>query len=407
MALDARVRRHTTALAAAGHEVTAVGLLSDDSAAPPEMPLVPGITYAWGDRRPRVPFQGTWGWLTSGLSQRVSWGLWRRGLRHDRIAFRLVAPSFAVLLREAAKYEADIYYANDLNTLPIALALCRRRNTRLIYDAHEIYQEETNTIPPALKEAIRHVERAGAARAGAWITVSNAIATYLASSYDLPPPAVVRNLPEAVADLEPSAVPDSGPLRVLYHSANLALQGRQLQDLVDAVSGLNGQVTLTLRGNLTSRRAEELRAYLSEKLAPAQWTLMPPTNYQDLIREGSRHDIGVVLNSDRNLNERLTLPNKIFEYMMSGLAVLAYRTPSVAEVIESGPFGVVTPTNTVDGLRNGLRTLTENRSELSRTKQRCRRAALETYNWSRERTKLVELVTRLTTGLDAPRPSPR
>ena len=70
----------------------------------------------------------------------------------------------------AAAPPADIYHANDMDTLPAALAAQRRRGGRIVYDSHEIYLESRlNARQPAwLRLLMRRWERRMAGRAVPW-----------------------------------------------------------------------------------------------------------------------------------------------------------------------------------------------------------------------------------------------
>src|SRR5262245_23054265 len=247
MAFDTRVKRHALALAEAGHEVTSIGVLNRQDREAPRLSTPAGLRYDWADRRPRSFGHGRVSWLTSNVLHRGCVNAWRWGLRARSVAYRIAAPAYDPLLRAARRYDADVYYANDANTLPVALAVAKRTGGKLIYDAHEFYLHEVEQLDRVIADSIKYVEGQGLRSAAAWITVSPLIGEELAKIYGCAPPVVVRNLPDIISDVEVGPVPDHGqPLRILYHSANLALQGRHLKDLIDAGSELGRDVCLTL-----------------------------------------------------------------------------------------------------------------------------------------------------------------
>src|SRR6202030_3168996 len=95
--------------------------------------------------------------------------------RELRGLFRLVrlALMTARLVRAARRAGPfDVVHGNDLETLPAAAWLARRRDARLVYDAHEIYcAQEPN--PPRIQLAfLKLIERSLAGRADSVITVS-------------------------------------------------------------------------------------------------------------------------------------------------------------------------------------------------------------------------------------------
>lgn len=397
MAFDVRVQRHARALAEAGHDVTSIGVLTKRDRDRPSLPAVRGLRYVWADRRRHASIGGRWGWFASRAFHSASATAWRRGLTIDAVAHRIVAPTYSLLLNKALQQDADVFYANDIDTLPVAAVAAQKKGAALIYDAHEFYLGESRMIDPRLVAAQKRVEGVGLTRSRGRITVSGAIAEKLSSIYGCACPTVVRNLPEIASDIRVSPVPSCGqPVRVLYHTGNLALNGRSVKDLIDAVEGLGGQVFLTLRGYVRPSREPELLSYLRERLRPGSWAVLPVVSYRELVAEASQHDIGVVLNSTANANEELTLPNKPFEYMMAGLALLSYRTVGMMEVFHDDRLGLVTPENTVDALVASLTALVGDRSRLMRMKETARQAALETYNWASEKSKLLGVIDAAT-----------
>src|SRR5260370_8541265 len=68
--------------------------------------------------------------------------------------------------------------------------------------------------------------------------------------------------------------------------------------------------------------------------------LLPPVPYPQLLYCTSSADIGLrVFPLDSDLMIRCCLPNKFFEYMMSGLPILASPLEAVAEILDAYSVG--------------------------------------------------------------------
>jgi glycosyltransferase involved in cell wall biosynthesis len=64
---------------------------------------------------------------------------------------------------------------------------------------------------------------------------------------------------------------------------------------------------------------------------------VPPTELVEALRD---HDVGLIINRPVTRNDELVFPNKLFEYLMAGLAVAVPRLPGMAPLVESERVGV-------------------------------------------------------------------
>src|SRR5699024_5675642 len=88
-------------------------------------------------------------------------------------------------------------------------------------------------------------------------------------------------------------------------------------------------------------------------------------------------------------------PNKMFEYMSSGLCVIASDFPLWKEIIEGHNCGIcVDPTN-VDSIAVAIQWVLDNPDKASEMGENGRKAVEEKYNWETESKKLIELYNKL------------
>jgi glycosyltransferase involved in cell wall biosynthesis len=62
-----------------------------------------------------------------------------------------------------------------------------------------------------------------------------------------------------------------------------------------------------------------------------------------MVSIAARSDIGMFAHQPNGRQASLALPNKLFEYMMAGLAVCVSDMPSMREVVEDTGSGVLIP----------------------------------------------------------------
>ena len=319
---DPRARR--AALAARKAGLSPVGLSGQVSGADPiELGDVPVARLSRERLAPGLRDAGLGGMKRENALVREARGLYRL-LRLARLTAALYRTG-----RTLGRF--DVVHANDLDTLPAAWLLARASRARLVYDAHELYADQ-EPDPPRLHRAVAQaLEGALARRSDAVVTVSEPIAEELRRRLRLHrAPAAVLNAPER-DDTEPPPRAD-GPLRAIYQGA--MGPGRPLEDLLIAAEHAP-EVRFTLRvAGADPVALHETAAHLPnvEVVEP-----VPPDRLVEALRG---YDLGLIVNRPVTRNDELVFPNKLFEYLMAGLAVAVPRLPGMAPLVEGERVGV-------------------------------------------------------------------
>jgi glycosyltransferase involved in cell wall biosynthesis len=267
----------------------------------------------------------------------------------------------------------DVVHANDFDTLPAAWLLARATRSRLVYDAHELYSAFEADPPRAYRAVARALEARLARQADAVTTVSQPLAYELQRVLGLDtPPLVVLNAPQRSA-AEPESF-ESGPLRAIYQGG--LGPGRELADVLRAAEAPD--VAVTLRVVLADQ--DELRAAVADRGLAGRVAVadpVPPDRAVDALHD---FEVGIIFDRPYTRNNELSFPNKFFEYLMGGLAVVAPRLPALAPVIEAEGVGVTFDPSRADGLPSALTQLARDRQRLNEMRGRARRAARERFN---------------------------
>jgi glycosyltransferase involved in cell wall biosynthesis len=263
---------------------------------------------------------------------------------------------------------AAIVHAHDLDTLPAAWLLARAARARLVYDAHELYTGFEPDPPRAWLRTISSIEGALARRSNAVVTVSSPIANELARRHRLVRhPLVVLNCPPLSAS-GPTA--HSGTLRVIYQAA--AGPRRDLNALTPIV---------TLEGIEVSARV------IGVDSAPPGIHLLEPVQPDRLVEALDPFDVGLVIDQPSTDNARLALPNKLFEYLMAGLAVVVPDAPAMAELVQAECVGKIYRSGRLGEV---LASMAEDRAGTEELRRRARTAAVERYNAEAQRPIIYE-----------------
>jgi glycosyltransferase involved in cell wall biosynthesis len=361
---DPRARRAAQAALAAQDEV--VGVCAPAAAETP-VPLegVRVVRRRSGGLSRRLRQTGLGGPAPSGPVARELRGLFR-------IA-RLAALTVKLIRAARTTGHVDVVHAHDVDTLPAARFLSRRRS-RLVYDAHELFADQEPNASLLYRRLVRALEGSLARHADAVVTVSEPIAEELHRSLRLgSPPIVVLNCPPR-SELEP-AHRGAGPLLAVYQGA--MGPGRSLADLLAAARATSG-VHLTIRVVNADLRA--LRRAVAESGLEQVVEIAEPVRPDRLVEALAAFHVGVVINRPVTLNDELVLPNKLFEYLMAGLAAVVPRLPGMAPLIDQEGIGLTYEPGEPAALGDALALLAREPERLADLRRRARQVALERYN---------------------------
>ena len=289
---------------------------------------------------------------------------------------RLVRLTFDLVRGARAIGRVDVVHANDFDTLPAAWLLARRNGARLVYDAHEIYIEQELDPPRIFRVAVGFLERLLANRAAAVVTVNEAIAEELAVRLRIRElPLVVHNWPLRV-EMDGSSSTGGKPLRAIYQGA--LGHGRQLDDLLAAAGAVGPGVSFHLR--LVGIAAHDVRRSVADRALETRVTVLEPVPADQLVEALFPFDVGLVVTRPLTLNDRLATPNKLFEYLMAGLAVVVPKSSEAARLVEAEDVGTTFAPADPSDLARVLDELSADHDRVENLRRRARRAALERFN---------------------------
>jgi len=361
---DVRARRAGVAALARGYDVVAAcGRISGEAPVPLE-----GVRIERTGRPGRA--HRLWG---GGLGARPRRG---RALRDVRGLLRLARLAMRTVGLVGAAWKlgpADVVHANDLDTLPAGYVLARMWRARLVYDAHELYSEFEAQAPPFSRRLTLALEGALARRADAVVTVSEGIAQELVTRLRLPQrPLVVVNAPPR--EERPLRIFHEGPLRAVYQGR--LGPGRDLGDLLAAAEAHG--VELFIRIPLFD--PNELRETVAARGLSRRVQVLDPVPPDRVLDALAEFEVGLIFDRPQSRNSELSLPNKLFEYLMAGLAVVAPRLESLGPLLDEECVGLTFEPGDLDGLIRSLERLAADRKLLGELRRRARALALDRLN---------------------------
>ena len=284
--------------------------------------------------------------------------------------------------RQAAlRIPARVYHASDLYVLPAMQAAARHHGGRLAYDARELYPHVGATAGrPWARLFWYAVEGLHVRRADAVFTVGERIAEELVRLYGIRPPTVVYNTPpmQRVARSrwlhEQTGLPPETPL-VLYQG--YLKRGRGCERLVEAMPQVEGAALVFLgEGPLQP----ELEARVRRLGLGRRVRFLPMVPPGELLRASASADVGACLIEGITRSLRLSLPNKLFEYLMAGVPVLASDLPEIRRVVAGHGVGRLVDWRDGDAIVEALREMTGRPDKRARWASRVP-GVFETFSW--------------------------
>ena len=303
--------------------------------------------------------------------------------------------AFVGFLWHGLRHRADVYHAHDA---PPALAfwlIARLRGAAFVYESHEYWMAKLPDQPMSHRATVG-IERFACRRAALVIAVNRTISDKMTADYAIAPPCVVINVPIDVTGLpEPLAPQADEPLRLLYHG--IFGPERGLEATIEAVSSTTRPVQLTLRG--LGELREDLERLVSRLDVADRVTFAEPVPMVDLPVAAVGAHVGL-LPFSAELGYDLALPNKLFEYMAAGLAVLSSDLIELRRIVDEERVGRLFD-GSPSGLARELEWFLDHPDELLEMRTRAHSAAQQRYNWAAQENVLVEaypIPTRRPTG---------
>lgn len=191
-------------------------------------------------------------------------------------------------------------------------------------------------------------------------TVSEAIGKLYESSLRVPLVAL-ENSPDAnrTASLvvKSENLDSNQKVRLIHHGT--FGKGRGIIRLIRAMRLIDTRFELHLMLIISKWSRLFVQALVSILGLEKRVFLIDPVPMSEILRKLSSFDVEVVFyHPPHSTNELYSLPNKFFESLASGLAIVVGPSPSMAEIVKEHEIGVVAPSWTKESLANSINALT-------------------------------------------------
>jgi len=283
----------------------------------------------------------------------------------------------------------DVVWANDLDTLlPSVLAVSIKKK-KIVYDSHEFFTgvPELNGRP-LVRNIWTWIERFSMRKLTWMITVNDAIARLYRRLYGIDV-LVIRNVPIRKKEFKPKSRIE---LNLPLDKYILLIQGRGInidrgvEEAIEAMQWVNNAILYIIgNGDVFAKLpslVEKFHLHKKVRIIPT----LPP---DELIHYTFNADVGLSLDKPTSINYRCSLPNKFFDYLHAGLAVLASDLYELQKLINTYQVGITIISHDPRHIAEKINFMLSDHSRLERWKENARKASLELH-WDVEKIKLKE-----------------
>lgn len=397
VATNPRLVKEADALARAGYEVRVVALNQSPEQAHWDQTVMVGRRWRLETVTAHRHGRGRFRWLLAVVRQRscLRPALWLSSRAMRACAYSRFAPELA---RLAAREPAALYLGHTLPGLPAAAWAARRRGARLGFDAEDFQSgiratHEPITLMDRLGEAIEaeylpQCDHLTSASPG----VSAALAKLCGGRVPVP---ILNVFPLTDRPAQRPVRAPGGPLR-LYWFSQVVGTDRGLESAVRALRRLPaGSAELHLRGRADDAARRFVAGLVRGSGLPASAVVLhDPAPPGQMVALCGDYDVGLALEVPASPNRIICMndlcTNKVFTYLMGGLALAATSLRPTANVYEGAGFTYVS--GDADALAAGLRRWVEEPAALRQARQCAWDIATRRYNWEQEQERLLSTI---------------
>jgi glycogen synthase len=283
---------------------------------------------------------------------------------------------------EAAR--ADVYVAHGIETLLPACRVAARTGALVVFDSMEFHSDMGDSQTEVDRAVTRAIERHCLPQCALVLASSDQVADALAREYGIRRPIPLYNAPPVEQELPGK----TDGFRLYWRNAVVGLGQRGLDDALVALKMLPADVVLHLQGGTELDGGAAVKSRIAELGVGPRVTVHPPHGPGEGVKAAARHSIGLCLERGGVRNHELTVSNKMFDYHMAGLAVVASDLPGLRAVLERSRGGLVFEPGSPTDLAAKLRSLYDDRSALRERASNARQFALREGNREVEMDKL-------------------
>lgn len=262
------------------------------------------------------------------------------------------------------KLKPNIVIASDLYSLPSAYS---SKANYLVYDSRELYTHLAGLNRQPIKQYIWSIiERIYINKVDSILVTAPGDKVILNTKYSNLNINVIYNYPslsmkpKKTSKLRERLNIDSSSTIFLYQG--VLHKGRGIKSMLEILNYFNDTYALIIGDGPYKLTLEE---YLSKKSISNKVFFVKAVPYKDLLDLSVEADIGFSLIKPISVSYEQALPNKLFEYALAGLPIIASNLPEIEKIINKYSLGYCVPfDNLNEQIKLIKKILQENKGEI-------------------------------------------
>ncbi|MFZ5978127.1 MULTISPECIES: glycosyltransferase [Hydrotalea] len=276
----------------------------------------------------------------------------------------------------------DIICAIDADTLLPCLFYSQLKKVKRVYDAHEYFSEQKEiVIRKRVQWVWQCIEKWCIPQFKNGYTVNELLQVAFQNKFGVNY-TIIRNLPVQPADYPSNNTPLANTKVILYQGA--VNHGRCFETLIPAMKQVNAQLWIIGTGNFFDTAKQLIEAHqlpqkviLTGALLPEKLKKITPGAY-----------LGLTLFEANGLNQKHSLANRFFDYIMAGIPQICVNFPAYAAIQQKYPVTYMVDDTHEDTLAAAMNKLLNDTVLYNQLQQQCYIARKE-LNWQKEEIKLL------------------
>ena len=299
-----------------------------------------------------------------------------------------------ILIKQIGGNERNYSYihCHDISTLSVGVKIKQKFNVRLIYDAHELYEEAAG-VTPIIAKLYRNIHKKSQIHIDGFITINQYLTKIYKAKYPkLPTPVIVMNATKKIK-IEKYDGRLHEACGVKKKRKIILFQGgfsrdRGIQKMLAIAEHLNNEFCLVFMG--WGALEEKIMQY--KNMYPEMIYCIPPAPQDELMKWTAGAYIGLIPYENANLNHKYCTPNKLWEFPSAGVPIMASSLVMLKEVIQSNNIGWVFDLKL--NPRNFVKFLMESIPEYNSKAKACSKFSAK-ENWEKYEKNILKLYKSL------------